>query len=781
MPSAEDARKATVDALRAALGEGRVTSCLDEADSDPRTAAHVSGRSVGRPLCWTRPETTAHCAAIVRIARAHGAAVCPVGEATTFWDGLRVGDAIALDATTLRNPLEIDPVRRLAWAGAGCSVRSVDRAASGGGFCALASHPDTAGDTPLGSLVAVGSTAGRGLGTILPIDQVTGATLVLGTGEIVRAGAAHSLGGPSFLRHGLPDLLGLLTAAEGRAAVLTEVGLALRPAPFLVRGRGRRAPLERAPDVDLVMDLLAVARRGMDRGTLATFRLELTTEGAGAGPASLDVLFECVSTRTADDAWAEAAILRDEVAPLLEVAVPLEPETERARAGSLPEYDERFDVAPGQHRRRIEGGAFWGAEAATSWGTELGACLEQLLAVYARLGDAAPAHRRLGVYPAPHGVSAGVVVLAGAEPARLEQTVQILSGAQRHLLATGAVPYRTGNLWSGGRHGEAALDRGRHRHLGSLQRDRPLAASARPRRGSAGSARGAPRPDVVRRGGRGRGGDAGPARLGEAGTPRRAPGPGSTARRRRGPGLAPVPRGAGGDRDRAGRDASSPGKRASSVAGLPRRGLARAEGRRGHARSHASGSPRRSWASSRRRPCPRGFSSILRSSSTRWIACGAPRSTRRTPSLPRTCLRAWIRPSVPRHPRRPSRASPRRSSRPATSAARRSAAPPTRTRSGPLRRDRCACSGTETAPRRPSPRSRRSQPHGDAPSPARPSTSSRPSSPRGPGALAGAGGSVRAVSQADDLLTSASASSGRVQPALSSRTALARRARATAA
>src|SRR5580704_1937805 len=117
---ADDARKRAlllVDALRAALGEARVTSCVD-GDPDPRTARHVSGRSVGRPCCWVRPGTTSHCAQVVRLARAHGTAVCPVGEATTFWDGLRVAGAVALDVTALREPLAVDPTRRLVWAGA---------------------------------------------------------------------------------------------------------------------------------------------------------------------------------------------------------------------------------------------------------------------------------------------------------------------------------------------------------------------------------------------------------------------------------------------------------------------------------------------------------------------------------------------------------------------------------------------------------------------------------------------------------------------------------------
>ncbi len=437
-------KRALVEALCAALGADRVTSCLEDGDPDPRTAAHVSGRPVGRPACWVRPGSSADCAAVVRVARAHATPVCPVGEATTFWDGLRVDGAIALDVTSLRAPLAIDPARRLVWAGAGCQVRAVDREARRHGLC-LAAYPDTAGDTPVGTLVAVGCTAGLGLGRALPIEQVTGATIVVGTGEIVRAGAAHALGGAPFLRHGLPDLLGLVTAAEGRGALLTELGLALQPAPFAVRGRvrGRAA---RAPAAETLLRWIAVARRALDRGTLDTFRVELGA--AGDAPAvDWEVMFQSFSLRSAADARDEAARVGEALEALLGARVALDVEGDRARAGELPEYDARFDVPPGQHRRRIAGGAFWGAEVATGWGDDLRASLDRLLSLHAELAAASPIHRRLGVYPASHSVSAGVQGLGRGEPDRVAQVVGVLEAALPDLLAAGGVPYRPGNLW----------------------------------------------------------------------------------------------------------------------------------------------------------------------------------------------------------------------------------------------------------------------------------------------------------------------------------------------
>jgi FAD/FMN-containing dehydrogenase len=435
--------RALVDALREALGDESVTDC-ERGDGDPRTAQHVSGRAVGRPLCWVRPASTEACAAAVRVARAHGAPVCPVGDATTFWDGLRVEGAIALDVTALRSPLTIDRARRLAWAGAGCSVRAIDRAARALGLC-LAAYPDASGDTPVGTLVAIGTTAGVGMGRALPIEQVTGATAVLGSGEIVRVGASHALGGPPFMRHGLPDLLGLMTAAEGRAALLTEIGLALVPAPHCVQGRieGR---LDHAPDADDVLSVLATARRALDRGALDTFRLELGSPGDEEA-VQFEVLFRSFSHRGATDAHDEAARLRSELQAALGKAATLEAETARGRAGELPEYDARFSVPPGQHRARVEGGSFWGAEVATSWGDDLRGCLARLLSLHHDLARLRPLHRRLGVYPASHSVSVGVQALGRGGEQRAAELAAQIAAALPDLLAAGGVPYRAGNLW----------------------------------------------------------------------------------------------------------------------------------------------------------------------------------------------------------------------------------------------------------------------------------------------------------------------------------------------
>jgi FAD/FMN-containing dehydrogenase len=433
---------ALVGALRRLLGDERVTSCLEAPDVDPRTSEPVSGAPLGAPVAWVRPGDTAACAAVVQAAAGAGVPVAVVGDATTFWDGLRVGGGVVIDARALAGPLAVDAERRVAWVGAGRSVREVDRAARARGL-ALAAYPDSSGDTPVGSMLAVGCTAGLGMGTALPLEQVTGATVVTGAGEVVRLGASHALGHAAFSRHGLPDALGLFAAAEGRAGVVTEVGLSLVPAGFIVDGRvGGEA---QALPVAAVLRALRAARRGLDRGGLDSFRFEA---GVREGRRAVDweVYFRARSVRSPEDAAVEARAVAVALKELGFPAASLALESEAARRGESPDHEGRFSVPPGEHRARLRQGAFWGAEVAVGWGDELPASLARLEALFAEVGALDPIHRRLGVYPGHHAVSVGVQVLGRRDAASVEALRRCLAAALPDLAALG-VPYRQGNLW----------------------------------------------------------------------------------------------------------------------------------------------------------------------------------------------------------------------------------------------------------------------------------------------------------------------------------------------
>jgi FAD/FMN-containing dehydrogenase len=420
-------------ALEAALGAAAVTR-TDEVDPDERTAAHVSGRDVGRPICWVRPAGVEALATVVRLASEAGIAVVPVGGATAYWDPLRLAGAIAVDTRSLREPFVLDEAARFVHAGAGWSIREIDQRARRHGLC-VAARPDAGGDTPVGALVAVGSTAGLGLGVASPIELVSGATVVSGRGEILRLGASHALHGQPFARHGAPEALGLVAAAEGRGAIVGEVGLLLHVAPHIatVRSRGR-APLAA---------LLEVARAELDRGRLESYRIELVDE--------LEVMARTLGRDASGEALAAA---RDVAAALADAGLrATEPqvESEAARRGEEPEYEYHWAFPAGEHRARLQGGALWGVEVSVSWRAVV-ACAARLQRLFLDLAGLPLITRRLAIYPAPHAVTVGVQAIARRGP-DVEALVARLEPALPDLLALGAVPYRRGHLW------RAALER----------------------------------------------------------------------------------------------------------------------------------------------------------------------------------------------------------------------------------------------------------------------------------------------------------------------------------
>jgi FAD/FMN-containing dehydrogenase len=366
--------------------------------------------------------------------------VVPVGAATSYWDPLRVEGAIVLDVTTLREPWSVDATTRVAHVGAGCTVREVDRAARRHGLCVMA-RPDSGGDSPVGALLAVGSTAGLGMGAASALDSIGGATVVTGRGETLRLGASHALHGVPFCRHGLPDGVGLLAAAQGRGAIVTELGLLLHPAPCVVTARGRgRAELGA---------LLAAARAALDDGRLESHRIEAVSE--------VEVMARTIGRRDRAEAVdaAEQLAARWRAAGLPVDA--LDHESEAARRGEDPAYEYHWLFPAPSHRQRLLGGALWGVEVTASW-RDIDACAARLWRLYGDLAGAPLIARRLALYPSHHAITAGVQVIVRREPASINDAVQTLSAALPDLLEHGAIPYRPGHLWNAALKRHRAVD-----------------------------------------------------------------------------------------------------------------------------------------------------------------------------------------------------------------------------------------------------------------------------------------------------------------------------------
>ena len=417
------------------FGSKRVLDCK-KGDPDIRTRESFSGKDIGTPLCWVRPDTTDTCAEMLRAIHEKGYVAVPVGAATTAWDSFRLQNRVAVDVLGLTGPLEIDAQRRVARVGAGCTVRDLDRAARAQGLCLL-SYVDADGETPTGSMVAVGTTVGMGIGRVQPVDLVAGATGVSLDGRKLALGTSLRCADYGAIRWGLPDPLSLLIGAEGRGALITELSILLYPSPWLAQGRWtlRGAALDTAQ----LADLLSCARTALDSGWVDSLRFEWMREARGS---QLEALIRTWSQDSGEDAGLR---LQNLSFGLLGARYDNFVESDAARRGELPDHDWRYMVPPGKHRAALQGGCIWCLEVAVGWGSELGRTLEVIKAAVGALGQCNPMHQRVGIYPSAHAVSVGTQITAHPKEAGvIEKVMQELTP---ELLKVGGIPYRPGNLW----------------------------------------------------------------------------------------------------------------------------------------------------------------------------------------------------------------------------------------------------------------------------------------------------------------------------------------------
>jgi FAD/FMN-containing dehydrogenase len=383
-----------------------------------------------------RPHDTAECLVVARLAQQAGVRVVALGEASTFWQPCDVGDSVLVDTRALQTPSPqtpstIDAERRCALVGAGVSVRELDRRARAEGLC-VAAYPDTDGTTPVAGMLAVGSTAGLGLGRASPIELVLGATIITADARLVRGGASHALGAAPFLAHGLPTMLGSLAGFQGAGAIVTEVGLALHPVTHQAWTRVSVTSFDPT--------WLDVARRALDHGTLDSFCVE---RSASVGHHGIEVFVRmnspidrALATRALSEFLDEAGLPSGAIVH----------DTPASSRGEEPDYSRRWRLPAGQHARQLASGAFLGVEVAVSWGPELHRALALLERTFDRTSAHASLVRRLALYPSARSVSIGVQVMVPPDAIAAAQT--LLREPMAELLAMGAVPYRPGALWS---------------------------------------------------------------------------------------------------------------------------------------------------------------------------------------------------------------------------------------------------------------------------------------------------------------------------------------------
>lgn len=424
-----------VGALRRTLGEDRVLAG-GAATEEIRQRSLNPDEGIA-PRYLVRPRNTRECRTAVESLAAAGCLPNAIGGLTTFWEPHAPGESVAIDTLAMREPFRVDPAERIGYCGAGVTVYELDRAARAHALC-LVAYPDSDGSQSVGSMAAVACTTGLGMGRLEPVEQISGLTVVTRDATVVRTGAAWRLGGGGAT-YGTPDPTGIFLGSQGRFGIITAVVLKLLPAPFLA-ARTWQQPWSSAAEIATG---LRRARHSLDVGCVDSIRLEAV--GAGRERVgSIEWFVRC---------WApDAAHAADQRCAA--VALDLggrEPrgwvESERARRGELPEYDERFSVPPGEHRNRTGRDGFLGIEVTVNWGDQLDASLSLFAELFETLASLGPGHRRLGIYPGAHVVSIGVQAMLAGGSASAGDVRKAMARYVEPLTALGAVPYRPGRLW----------------------------------------------------------------------------------------------------------------------------------------------------------------------------------------------------------------------------------------------------------------------------------------------------------------------------------------------
>jgi glycolate oxidase len=175
-------------------------------------------------LAVVRPASTEEVAAVVSACAEAGSPVVARGSGTSLVGGpvpLGGGVVLSLDRLTA---LEIDVPNTVAVAGAGVITGRLDEAANAGG---LMYPPDPASVemSTIGGNVACNSGGMRCLKYGVTADYVTGLTVVLASGEVLR------LGGRLRKRSSGYRLAQLFIGSEGTLGIVTEVIVKLVPLP----------------------------------------------------------------------------------------------------------------------------------------------------------------------------------------------------------------------------------------------------------------------------------------------------------------------------------------------------------------------------------------------------------------------------------------------------------------------------------------------------------------------------------------------------------------------
>ena len=209
-------------ALRELLGDRDVLT--GDAIGDDYSHDEALTAQAQKPAVVVRPGTTEDVAAIVKIAREHGAPLTARGSGTGLCGScIPRADGVLISFERMNRILEIDTENHVAVVQPGVTLDELDKATAEHGFV----YPVFPGENSasLGGNVATNAGGLRAVKYGVTRHQVLGLTAVLGTGEVVRTGGRFVKATTGY------DLTQLIVGSEGTLAFATEATLKLYPRP----------------------------------------------------------------------------------------------------------------------------------------------------------------------------------------------------------------------------------------------------------------------------------------------------------------------------------------------------------------------------------------------------------------------------------------------------------------------------------------------------------------------------------------------------------------------
>lgn len=208
--------------LRAVLPADRV---VDDPDVLEAYRTDQTRLPSGRPAVLVRPRSTDEVVACMRVANAAKVPVVARGAGSGLAGAANAVDGcIVLSMAAMDSILEIDPPNRLAVVQPGVVTQTLRNAVAGHGLF----YPPDPGSVELSTIGGNVSTNAGGMCCVkygVTGDFVLGLEVVLADGEVLRTGRRTVKGVVGY------DLSRLFVGSEGTLGVVTEITLALRPAP----------------------------------------------------------------------------------------------------------------------------------------------------------------------------------------------------------------------------------------------------------------------------------------------------------------------------------------------------------------------------------------------------------------------------------------------------------------------------------------------------------------------------------------------------------------------